>query len=222
MKNKLIAILLPLTLTACSNTQTSAPVQFTNISIPELNTQTTAYLGDNLLKQAMGYYAESIELGFMDAYAADIQGGTFYKVPSSGQMYKSDNANTVNINNGFGTVLSQQNWVKYDEDNNEICVSYANCYEPPQISITKNDEPTFIIKPNTFQQIIEYNGKTGDILRFTYREFSDNSIRQAYSTDFTMDLNDGDTIGYKGAVIKVHKANNSVIEYSVIRNFIKS
>jgi hypothetical protein len=36
-----------------------------------------------------------------------------------------------------------------------------------------------------------------------------------------MDLNDGDTIGYKGAQIKVFKANNNMIEYSVVKNFNK-
>lgn len=82
-------------------------------------------------------------------------------------------------------------------------------------------------KPNTvcsysdssFKKVIEYNGKAGDVLKFTYREFKGDMIRPAFTTEFTMDLNDGSTVAYKGAVIKVIKATNAQITYSLERSF---
>lgn len=218
MKIKSLGMLLPILLTACTTTATP-PIKFSNISIPLLNTDSTAYLGDKLITQATGYYADSITLGAMDAYATDIQGGVFYNVPNT-IIYKSNESDTVTLNNGFGTPLSKQNWVRFYKESNEICPNRGNCYDSSEISIELGSKQ-LVVKENSFQQIIEYNGKSGDILKFTYREFSNNMARQAYNTDFTMDLNDGDTIGYKGALIKVIKANNNKIEYSVIRNFNK-
>ena len=43
--------------------------------------------------------------------------------------------------------------------------------------------------------------------------------RSAFTANFTMDLNEGDELVYKGAVIKVNAANNKQITYTVLKNF---
>ena len=67
---------------------------------------------------------------------------------------------------------------------------------------------------------IEYNGKSANTLKFTYREFSHNMARAAYTTDFTVDLSDGNqVVAYKGAKLKIVKADNSSINYTVVSGF---
>ncbi|HBZ2491248.1 TPA: hypothetical protein MG808_27335, partial [Klebsiella pneumoniae] len=73
---------------------------------------------------------------------------------------------------------------------------------------------------NSLVKTIEYNGKSSNTLKFTYREFSHDMARPAYTTDFTVDLSDGtQTVAYKGAKLKINKADNSSINYTIINGF---
>jgi hypothetical protein len=219
MNYKTTVLSVTILLSACAST-VAPKIKYDNVSIPKLNEPSVAYLGDNLLLNATGYYVTSIEISEVDAFAADIQGGTFYNVPGT-IKYASKVDNTVTINNGYGQPLSNQNWVKYYPATNEICPSLGLCYDDPEVEINFIKELSLVINNSAFQQVIEYNGKSGNILKFTYREFTGHMVRQPYTTNFTMDLNDGNSIGYKGALIKVEEANNNLIKYSVTRNFNK-
>lgn len=210
-----------LLLASCASTPSAPPMQYMDISNPEINTEASATLGENLLMQATGYYAESITVEALDAYTADIPNTTtFYRVGSR-NYFESDQADTVILNNGYGSPLSRQKFIEYVPGENKFCVGLLNCFNDKEASFKYNPDKTLRIKKNSFQQVIEYNGKSGDTLRFTYREFSGDMARSAFTTDFTMDLKEGNQIGYKGAMIEVLDASNNVIKYKVLRNFNK-
>ena len=80
---------------------------------------------------------------------------------------------------------------------------------------------TFLFKPNSFQQTIEYGGKRGNSLRFTYLEFQGTMIRDSFTREFEIDLSEGNVAAYKGARIEILDANNTTIKFKVIRNFTK-
>ena len=82
-----------------------------------------------------------------------------------------------------------------------------------------DDGETFIYARNSFQQSIEYAGRSGDILKFNYSEFSDGWARQAFSREFQVDLSEGRVAAFKGAVLEIIEATNVQIKYKVIRNF---
>lgn len=129
----------------------------------------------------------------------------------------------MTINNGYGSPLFTQNTIYYDRKDNEICTKkfMGSCYDSSEMNFNYNPKKMFRIKPNSFQQVIEYNGKSDKTLRFSYREFSNNMARSSFTANFTMDLNESNKIGYKGALIEVIKATNSTIKYRVIKNFNK-
>ena len=77
----------------------------------------------------------------------------------------------------------------------------------------------FLYTEDTFQQVLEYSGKSGSVLRFTYSEFIEGFARDAYTREFTVDLNEGNTGAYKGAVFEVLEATNANIKYKIIRHF---
>ena len=77
----------------------------------------------------------------------------------------------------------------------------------------------FTVSPNSFQQSIEYAGKTGSKLNFTYSEFKQGFARDAFTRNFEIDLDEGDVAAFKGAIIKIHSATNVSIIYEVMRNF---
>ena len=220
MLKQLLTVSLAVILTGCASTPIkTTPISYTSHSVPALNAPAKATLGERMLMQATGYYADSITVQALDAYAADIpQTTTFYRAGGL-NMFSSDAANTVVVNNGYGTPLSFTNSIIYDVGADKFCIHAMLCYSSKEASFTYNAEKTLKIQPNSLQQVIEYNGKSGDVLKFTYREFNDSMARSAFTTDFTMDLSEGSEIGYKGAVIKVIEATNRHISYVVVSNF---
>jgi hypothetical protein len=69
------------------------------------------------------------------------------------------------------------------------------------------------------QRVIEYGGKKGSIVKFIYSEFNDGLIRDSFTREFEIDLNDGNVSAYKGAIIEIIKADNVSITYNVKRHF---
>lgn len=220
MFKKLVTLTLISLITGCVSTPIkTTSASYTQHSIPELNAPAKATLGERLIMQATGYYADSLQVQALDAYAADIpQATVFYRVAGT-NMFSSDAQNTVTVNNGYGLPLSYTNTIIYNDGASKFCIHSMLCYNSEDASFTHNPEKTLRVAPNSLQRVIEYNGRSGDILKFTYREFSDSTARPAFTTDFTMDLSEGDEIGYKGAVIKVAEATNRYINYVVISNF---
>lgn len=70
-----------------------------------------------------------------------------------------------------------------------------------------------------FEQELIYNGKSGNNIKFLYRELSSNMMRAPFTQDIQYDLNESKTIGFKGARIDIIKATNRQIEYIVRKPF---
>jgi len=193
---------------------------YTDISIPELNTSTTAYLGESMLRQAKGFYGDSITLGSADGVQTQIFGGKFCRVSKESQKYISSDPKSIGVKNGYGQVVSFSNFLIFKPEDKKVCPNgnYLSCYDQSEVSMVfkENDICT---AENSFQRVIEYNGKSGDVLNFTYREFSGGMARQAFTTDFKIDLSEGNIAGYKGSRIEIVEATNNHIKYVVLKNF---
>lgn len=75
------------------------------------------------------------------------------------------------------------------------------------------------VLPGSFRQELIYNGRTGDSVKFLYRELKDSYLRAPFTQEVTYDLKDSDVIGFKGARLKVIEATNTKIKYSVSKTF---
>ena len=62
-------------------------------------------------------------------------------------------------------------------------------------------------------------GGGGDILTFTYSEFTGGYARQAFTREFQVDLTEGNVAAFKGSIVEILEATNIKINYRVIRNF---
>ena len=78
---------------------------------------------------------------------------------------------------------------------------------------------SFLSAPENFQRSIEYSGRGGSILSFIYSEFTSGLARDAFTREFSMDLNEGNIGGYKGVMFEVIEANNFEITYKIKRHF---
>ena len=85
----------------------------------------------------------------------------------------------------------------------------------PKIEITDfvDDNSDF------FSQEFIYNGKTDNNLKFLYREFTNNRIRGDFSQEVQYDINVSKEIGFKGARINIHEADNRKLKYEVLSHF---
>jgi hypothetical protein len=70
-----------------------------------------------------------------------------------------------------------------------------------------------------FRQELIYNGRSGDTLKFLYREFSGDMMRPPFSQDVQYDLTESSTIGFRGARIEVLDATNTQLRYRVMTSF---
>jgi hypothetical protein len=72
-----------------------------------------------------------------------------------------------------------------------------------------------------FKYELIYQGLDDGTLRIAYREFRDNLARPAFSQDLTYTLSpEGETeVRFRDVIMAVHSANNSQVDYTLIRGF---
>ena len=217
MKKLLLTLSVVAGLGGCKSTSGPA-IQYEDVSIPTLSKESTAYLGEKMLMQARGYYANCVTVGGASGYQSTIKAGKFCQRDTRRNYFYSEDQQAVAAKGGFGEIVSYTNYVQYDAASNEVCASPLSCYNSTEMSISYT-ENEFVVQTNYLQQSIEYNGRSGSVLNFTYREFSGGLARDAFTTDFKMDLNEGNEIGYKGSRMTIHEATNNKITYTVTKNF---
>lgn len=198
----------------------SAPViPYEDVSIPGLNKQNTAHLGERLLIQARGFYTDIVHVDELQGKFAHISAGDYCRYPDSDEYFNFDHR-AIRYINFVGGTRSYGNTLEYKPKSNEVCLDdiWSGCFDTSFGRITY-EKDALCADPDAYQQVIEYNGKAGHILNFTYREFFGHRMRSPFTTNFTMDESDGDTISYKGATLKVIDATNQKIDYIVLSNF---
>lgn len=190
---------------------------------PDVGVNTTVYLGDRMLEQRRGSYRDCVVPKFDNRQKASIVGWVtvkanipICKLRLDSRYYTPPYMNWMDANT-FDFAL-----VKKEGGQMEICVTQmggrAGCTKG-RMETEYDVGPYFVYSVNTFQQTIEYTGRSGDILKFTYSEFSDGYARQAFTREFQVDLGQGKVAAYKGAVIEIESATNASITFKVVRNF---
>jgi hypothetical protein len=71
----------------------------------------------------------------------------------------------------------------------------------------------------SFRKELIYNGRTGNAVKFVYREQTSDVLRAPFSQDVQLDLSEGQTIAFKGVRIEIIEATNTKIRYRVLSSF---
>lgn len=209
-------IIMALFMSACASVKyNGATSNYKRISYPEIAETNIAYVGDDLVKKGSIY-----EIAYLRVDQS-IE-GALYTIPQGSYTQLGFDQNdyfysaigvTESILADPPKALSQKR-----SSSSEICVvtvyggksCYQGQFERAMQMAQSND---------SFQQTLLYSGRIGDKINISYREFSNNMARAAYSNDVEYDLSDSNVIGYKGALIEVIDADNQSITYKLIRNF---
>lgn len=82
-------------------------------------------------------------------------------------------------------------------------------------------ERTTVLMPSgtSFRQELLYNGRVGDGVRITYREYSGDMLRPAFSQEAVYDLSESDIVAFKDARLRILEATNSHLKYEVLSHF---
>ncbi|MBY8962343.1 hypothetical protein KJK34_06235 [Flavobacterium sp. D11R37] len=72
---------------------------------------------------------------------------------------------------------------------------------------------------NCFRNEIVYSGKSGNTIKFMYREYIDDLARPSFYQELQYDLTENNIIGFRGSRIEILKVTNTQIEYRIIKHF---
>lgn len=213
--NKFI-VLFFLILSGCTTVPyNGAETSVKQVNYPEIGKVNTIYVGDHMVQKG-DIQEENVLI------VNQMIDGTLYDIPplvykQIGYNSKSDFYSSQGVVQGFLADPIQA--LMLDKSpNSKLCVvsTFGNteCYDGSYERKKQLSE-----KVSSFQQTLIYNGRVGDKINIGYREFSNNSARPAFNNSVEYDLSVSSTIGYKGAMLEIIKADNSSIVYKVIKNF---
>lgn len=210
------AIVCALGLTGCASTGPS----FQAVSFPPLNVETQAELGERLLMQGQGMQTDVLRVHSLKGKFAEINGATFCREAPGSDKFFSFDRNAVRLLNFVGGTRNLLNTVRFEPGKGEVCIRdvWSGCFDSRKANFSYQPN-ALCAHPNTLQQIIEYNGRSGDTLNFTYREYQSGRLLAPITQNFYMDVNESSEIAYKGARLLVTSASNQSIVYRVLRNF---
>lgn len=93
------------------------------------------------------------------------------------------------------------------------------------VTLTPKPAPDFEIgdaiafdRPSFTQELI-YNGRSGDTVKFLYRELSNSMLRAPFTQDIQYDLKQSPVVGFKGVRIEIVDATNTQLKYKVLTSF---
>lgn len=70
-----------------------------------------------------------------------------------------------------------------------------------------------------FKQEFIFNGKSDNNAKFIYREYINNMARPSFNQEVQYDLNESNTVGFKGLRIEIIKITNTSIKYKILNDF---
>lgn len=184
---------------------------------PPLSTETTTYVGDAILIQGRVYAAEFLVIEKdIDKFCYQVPKGQYIKVGSDKNKNYFDLSGS-NGNVGRNVFCDPLDGIYVSKKNaDEICLitifNSTICYDTP-LRVTKNYVPV----PDMTQKSLYFSGLKFNRVHFLYTERVGGIT--VHSHEVSYDMNESQTIGYKGARIKILNATNESITYELLENF---
>ena len=222
---KVLAVVLgTIILTGCTTPARNYVPQTKEISIPPLNTVTTTYVGEDMVRQGIDASIDAIHFN----QATVIGSIGVYTIPAGDYIKIGEDSNAEffsNVERTSGAVVPNRFMVNDPtqsiqlKKNGELCIVtiYGGTKCDTGKLYTKVKFQTEL--QSVFQQTLIYNGKVGNKINIGYREYQGGMARAAFSNEVEYDLAESNTIRYKGAVLNVIDANNQSIKFKLTRNF---
>ena len=228
MRNTFFLMIATLILVSgCATQKTIIAPSLTIIDMPKLGEERTSELGETLVEKGKVYTYDGVRLentvsagdGFI------LKKFTLQPCSMKANMYDDDRiyytTDKLEVYDALlgthmqigGLAISKSESKQISFHTNGIAVLTPS----PEPILTKV-KITDLERPNFRQELI-YNGRSGDTLKFLYREYTSEILRAPFSQDVQYDLKDGKTIGFKGARLEIIDATNIKLKYRVLSSF---
>ena len=185
-----------------------------DISIPAVNVQSTADIGQTIIAKANVAKIPAIKLAAPVAENINLTSVTRIQ---TGPLPLSA---TSDAGKYYRDATTQYGGIFIPSDSSKPAVIYlaplAGNYGKIPVSGISHTEIEQWGK-DSFKRELIYSGVSQNTISISYREFSDNIARPAFSQELKYDLSQGTTIGYKGARFEVIKATNTELVYKVLK-----
>lgn len=208
--------------------------EYKTIRNPELNKIATVEIGQNMYYKSYLIYDNTFDVTLLE--------------PAIGKEGYSwvDSSNNIPTSESQFTYLTYKNdslkkLRKTHQNKNAMCYTHNIClvdtnnqnefthfsdfgYETYGLldnPVKYNIERTVFWTGNSFKYEALYQGKKGNSIKISFREFKDNIARPAFTQDIDYELNQNKPtiIGFKGLRIEVLKATNYDITFKVIKDY---
>ncbi|MEH8104606.1 hypothetical protein [Aeromonas veronii] len=226
MNFKLGLLAIPFFVFGCASPKFNYVPSSQSFTIPEIGKVIKIGIGENLISQGVSSTVDVIKLSYQQSIAAyEITPGEFNKVGEDGKfeyyMPTPVEASQGKIMRGLMTSYPDYSAsIRIDRATKQACI-----ISPVDVTVCGDVKfergSAYKQTSASFQQTLIYNGKVGDEVNFSYREFSGDLARPAFNADVKYDLSKSNVVGYKGAMIEILKADNLEIEYKVLKGFSK-
>ncbi|MDP2111741.1 MAG: hypothetical protein Q8N48_06930 [Thiobacillus sp.] len=184
------------------------------ISIPAINVQSTADIGQTIIAKANVTRIPAIKLPTPVAENINFTSVTRIQ-PGPLPLSATSDAGKY-----YRDVTTQYGGIFVPNDSSNPAVIYlapqAGNYGKIPVNGIENTEIEQWGK-DSFKRELIYSGLSQNTISISYREFIDNIARPAFSQELKYDLSQGTTIGYKGARFEVVKATNTELVYRVLK-----
>ena len=202
-------------------------------SVPAINSLATANVGDPLISQGIRVQSEAIklnaayrtewvrnsggrafpftfEVGTVLSHIGSMKGVPLYVGKASGGLFDSSGRQ---LGTPYGLAVDSTEYVKF------VYVGGGVVPETPKRKILFT--PTILerVDKKNFRQELLYNGRNAKEIFFTYREFSNNLSRPAFTQNIRYMLGTEKIIGFKSLRIEIVKASSQDITYIVRQGF---
>lgn len=195
------------------------------IRTPELHTVNVSEIGENMYSKSYVVTQNTYEV-FINETIETTKAGANGKLVTS----KKNLGKLRKDVNGIGSACfpgdNKYNYCLTDSNNDGNfdkfhAPGYGSPYpmQKPIKYTIKQTEPLF--ESDSFVYTVLYQGKIGNKIKVSFREFVDNIARPSFTQDIEYELeNDGvAVIGFKGLRMEVLKATNLDIKYKVTKDY---
>lgn len=195
------------------------------VNIPMLGELSTREIGASMYEKFNIYALDEyhvvlndIAKGSLKEY--DISSEKSFTIPSK-TIYKE----LTKTYDGLGLTVCKDGRCLIDKDN---IGKFTHSSPEKYNDLTLLDNPVRytivqeqLINQDSFKYQALYQGKIGNKIKISFREFKDDMARAAFTQDIEYELNkEGNTVvGFKGLRIEVIKATNLDITYKVIKDY---
>jgi len=204
----------------CVGCATTAPTQTIKAESryyisPDIGIQTTAYIGEYLIKEGRTSAQDAI-------YLNNDHGSVGWTAFHPAGIYKligKSNGETIYQN---GTIMPGVIGTVYPQiiETADSKVYLKTLSGRDLLNDSEYSKRQYIEEVgDDFEQTLIYTGSQGSTLKFTYREFSNNVARPAFTIDATYDISTDKTIRFRGAVLEIINTDNQSITYKVLSGF---